>query len=250
MKWWLSFQITVDVGCRDSGHRAARFKCRRPDVWRKDYVRHFQQSRVHSGLEFVDVEACAADVTAFQGVAERSFIDDRAARGVDDARPSLHFRDRRGVDQVMGLAIQRRVNRDDVSRCEQLVERLAPAHTDDFESESPCARSDRCSDPPDADDAEAFALQRDAEHVQRLPDAAAGRPHFVISFDQTAGDGENQRHRQVRRRLGQNTGRVRDDDAELARSGNIDIVVADGAVRDDPQIRVRRQNAAGEGIAQ
>ncbi len=50
-----------------------------------------------------------------------------------------------------------------------------------------------------------------------------------------ARDGEQQRPGEVRRRLGQHAGRIRDWNAQRGRRGDIDVVEADGVVGDAAQ---------------
>jgi hypothetical protein len=51
-----------------------------------------------------------------------------------------------------------------------------------------------------------------------------------------AGDGEDERDRHVRRRLGQHIRRIGQHNALRARVGHIEVVVAHGDVRDDLEI--------------
>ena len=74
------------------------------------------------------------------------------------------------------------------------------------------------------------------------------RPDPPLPLPQPARDREHQRDREVGGRVRQHAGRVRDPHAVLARRVDVDVVVADGHVRDDPQLlagrveqRVRRR---------
>ena len=148
------------------------------------------------------------------------------------------------------LARQRRVDGDDVACCQKRVERLAAADAHHLHAEAPRARRDRLTDATHADDPQLLACQRGAEEVQRLPDAAAGRAHFAIAFDDAPHHREDESHRQVRRCLGEHTGGVCDDDSQLPGGIDVDVVVADRVVRDHPQVRIRRQHLARQRIAQ
>ena len=148
------------------------------------------------------------------------------------------------------LAAERHVDGDEVAAGQQLVQRFATSDADHLHTERVRPPGHRGSDPAHSDDAETLALQRGAEEVKRLPDAAAGASHFVMALDQPARGGQNQRHRQIRRRLGQHTRCVRDRYTELARRLDVDIVVADRTVGDHPKVRIRSQHSARQRIAE
>ena len=66
--------------------------------------------------------------------------------------------------------------------------------------------------------------------------AAADQP---LAFANAPRDAEDQRPGQIGGRVGQHVRRVGHDDAALARGRDVDVVVADGGVRDDLQIAPR-----------
>ena len=61
-------------------------------------------------------------MTGIERGAQRLLVDQPAARAIDDAHALLHRRERLGVDDVLGLVGQRRVQRDEIGALEQLVE--------------------------------------------------------------------------------------------------------------------------------
>ena len=63
-----------------------------------------------------------------------------------------------------------------------------------------------------------------------------------------ARDAEDERPRQVGRRLGQHVGRVGDDDAALARRRHVDVVVADGNVATTFEVAPRLEHRAIDGV--
>src|SRR5207237_9062575 len=71
-----------------------------------------------------------------------------------------------------------------------------------------------------------------------------------IAFDEATHDRENERHRQIGGRFGEYARRVGDADGEIARRVDVDVVVADRVVRDDPQIRIRLEYATRQRITE
>ena len=157
---------------------------------------------------------------------QRRLVDDRAARRVDQIRRPLHPRERRLVDQVPRLGRQRHVQRDDVRRRQQAIERHrarcagSAAGARDVQRRAcrtpPRARP-RPADAAEADDAELLAAQLGAEHEVERPALPAAAPDQALAFGQPARDAEDQRPGEIGGRLGQHVGRVGDDDAALAR---------------------------------
>ena len=68
------------------------------------------------------VEGGAGDLAGIERRAQGRFVDQPAARAIDDAHALLHRRERLGVDDVPGLVGERRVQRDEIGAPEQLVE--------------------------------------------------------------------------------------------------------------------------------
>ena len=71
-----------------------------------------------------DVERRAGELARADRLGQRVLVDERAARGVDEPRAVPHQRDRVAVDQAARLVGERRVQRHEVGRGEQLLERL------------------------------------------------------------------------------------------------------------------------------
>ena len=89
------------------------------------------------------------------------------------------------------------------------------------------------------DDAERPAAQPGAEVPRHAPAPWLPRADPSLGGAEAAGGHEHERHREVGGRVGEHPGRVGHDDAALPASGDVDVVVADGDVRDDPQLRAR-----------
>ena len=214
-------------------------------------VLELEQGRVHVGLVLEDVEAGALDDAVTQRLGQRALVHDGPAGRVDEVGVAAHLREALGRDQVVRLGRERAVQRDDIARAEQIVEaeercsqlrlellvRAAPPAVDDLHAE--CARPP-CSGRADltkADDAELLALQARAEHVVHVPAPLRAAADHALALAQPASDHEDQRHRDVGRRVREHAWRVRDQHAAGRTGSNVDVVVADGRVGDDAQLR-------------
>ena len=65
----------------------------------------------------------------------------------------------------------------------------------------------------------------------------ARRPDQPLALAEAAGGHQHERHRDVGCGVGQHAGRVRHDHTERRAGGDVDVVVADRDVRDDPELR-------------
>src|SRR5260221_12659216 len=122
---------TADVRGGDAGHGAARLVRGRADVRRDDDVREGEEPWIDGGLVLEDVESGAAEVVALQGVAESVLVDDLSPRRIDEERSMFHALPRCGVGGVVRLAGERHMDGDDVTRGQQLVDRLTAPAADD-----------------------------------------------------------------------------------------------------------------------
>src|SRR5262249_55606408 len=68
-----------------------------------------------------DVEGGTGNVTGIERRRERGFVHQSATRTINDANALLHLRDRIGVNDVLGLVGQRRVQRDEVRALQQVL---------------------------------------------------------------------------------------------------------------------------------
>ena len=89
---------------------------------RADDLRHAEQDIILGRLLREHIERRAAEMAAFEGGFERGFIDELAARAIDEPRPRLHFGQRIGIDDMLRLRRQRRVQRNQISAREEIVE--------------------------------------------------------------------------------------------------------------------------------
>ena len=139
------------------------------------------------GLAREDVERRAGELAGRDRLRERLLVDERAARSVHEPGAVPHVRDRLAVDQAVRLVGERRMERDDVGRGEQLLDRLRLLDAevaeavgpdervvrDDRHPEPERAACDLLADPPEADDAERLPGDLDARSNGSAP---SGRP--------------------------------------------------------------------------
>src|SRR5207248_1657477 len=92
------------------------------DMWSGDNLRQLSQRPVRWRLLLEDVEAGALDDAALEGAAERVFIDELAARRVDQPESGFAEGESRVVEQVAGFRRQRQVQRDVVGGRAERVE--------------------------------------------------------------------------------------------------------------------------------
>ena len=201
------------------------------------------------GLALEDVEPRAGDHAVAQRRGERRLVDHRPARGVDQVGVVAHrARARRAsirwrVSGVSGQCSDTTSERASSSLELDLARLVAarPLRVDDLHPERARPRRDGAADLAVADDPERLALQPAAEHEVDRPRPRLARADQPLALPHPARDREQQRDREVGRRVGQDAGRVRDDHAARAGRVHVDVVVADRDVGDDAQPRRRRR---------
>ena len=125
---------------------------------------------------------------------------------------------------------------DDVGGAQDVVEvARAAAHGEDLHVESHGAARDRGSDAAQSDDAE----RGPAHLASGYESAPASRADEPVAGGHAAPRREHERHREVGGGPVEHARRVGDGDAPLVRGGDVDAVVADAVVRDQPQGRVQ-----------
>src|SRR5437762_12771282 len=85
---------------------------------------------------------------------------------------------------------------------------------------------DGLTDGAETDNAESRTVDVATEKERRVPWSPGARANNPVAFADSACDTEDQGKGEVRRRLSQHTGRVRDQYAPLSRRVYIDVVVA------------------------
>jgi len=76
----------------------------------------------------------------------------------------------------------------------------------------------------------------EAEQLVRLPASPFAAPHEIDALDDAARRREDQCPGQIGSCFGEDTGRVRDHDATHFGGNDVDVVVADGDIRDDAEV--------------
>jgi hypothetical protein len=122
-----AIQHREGVGDREVGHRGAGFGGRAGEVRDEQHVLERHQARMNLGLVFVDVERRAGNQPFFERPGQRGFVHDRPARGIDQVRSALHFRQRLLIDEVFRLRRHRTVQRDHVRCREEAIEGICAA---------------------------------------------------------------------------------------------------------------------------
>ena len=205
------------------------------------------------------VERGACYLAGFQRVGERSFIDDSAARAVDDSHSLLHLRERRRADDAPRVVGQRSVHGDEVGVREKLVEadqlnadatgsisgqnRIVADH---FHLEPDRAVRDDAPDVTEANDAERLVADLGAGEFAAIPFSGMNRSVGCR-------DVPRQRHHHRDRMLGSRdavAGRaVHHDDSATRRRFDIDVVNADARAPDHFERRGRVDYFAGDASA-
>ena len=193
----------------------------------------------HVRLVGEDVEA-GRDAARDELLDERLLVDDRTARGVDQRRAVPHEREPLARDETARLRRQRHVQRDDVGGAEQLVEPDAAASRvgDDPHPEHLGAPRDLLPDPAEADEPERRAREVAPEQLGLRP-VALPPPSRI---QPVRGD-------EVAAAVARISASVRSATAASSTPGvfvtaiaaraarlDVDSVVADAVVRDEPQV--------------
>ena len=107
----------------------------------------------------------------------------------------------------------------------------------DGHAECPRPPGERLADVAHADDAQPAALDARAEHVEHAPLPRRAAADDPLAFTEATGGHQHERHRDVGGGLGEHTRGVRADHATRRARRDVDVVVADGDVGDDLQLR-------------
>ena len=184
-----------------------------------------------------DIERRAGDRSLLERGGERIEIDDLAAGGIHDDGGRLQLREGRSVDESAGLLRKRDVERDDVGRPQELVELDEPSSGrarrrlgregvvgDHGHAESDRAARHLAADPAHADEAERLPAELAADELRPGPLAGA---HAAVRVDDTAEQGERQRHGVLGRGDDVAKRRVHHVDAARGRGRDVDVVHPD-----------------------
>ena len=211
-----------------------------------DEVGRAKQRRILGRFGLEHVERGTSHLATVERILKRGFVDQAAARAVDDAHALLGLGQVFAAQDVAGLVGQRRVQRDEVGACQQRVEiGLFHAHFDrafgrqegiegdDLHLEAQCTGGDDRADIARADQAQRLAGDFHAHKAIFGPQALLG---LRIGFRDLTRQREHQRDgmfgggdRIAKRR-------VHDDHALGRGIGDVDIVDADAGATDDLQV--------------
>ena len=214
---------------------------------RYDYDRgKFEQRRLSRRLLLEDVQRRALDVAALYRRGEVGLVHDAPARDVDDAHALLGLFQRLRVEEIRGLLVLGKVNRDEVALGEQGVEvHQFDAHVacallgdvgvkgDDPHAKGHGALRDQGPDLAQTNDAEGLAVQFDTLPLAALPLAVLQRR---VRLGDVASLGEQQRHGLLGRREDVRDRRVDHHDAQFGRLGDVDVVQADPGAPDHDHV--------------
>src|SRR4029079_12824953 len=144
-----------------------------------------QDIAVFRRLDGEHVEAGAGDGAVLQRLGQSRFIDETAARGVDENGGRLHFLSLRGADHVLGLRRERHMQSNNVALAQDGVEIDETRLREDVEGQYLHAErlgtlADRLAKRAIADDAERRAgnvadrMRQEAELARLVPYAVPG----------------------------------------------------------------------------
>jgi hypothetical protein len=119
----------------------------------------------------------------------------------------------------------------------------------DLQTESARAPGDRLPDPSEADDPEHGAVHVPPQVLVDVPARPSTAAQVRLRLPRPARRGQDEQEGEVGGRLVEHARRVAHRDAELGRGVEVDVVVADGDVRDDAQAwRARRKHGGVDAI--
>src|SRR6476646_6908108 len=92
-------------------------------MWSENEIGYIAQRRLRGQrFRFENVESSGRDMAGSQSLGERGFIDEPAAGAIDYPHPASRFGQPRRVDKMMGLRRERRVERDEISAGQKIIE--------------------------------------------------------------------------------------------------------------------------------
>ncbi|MCY1222511.1 hypothetical protein D9M72_346060 [compost metagenome] len=216
------------------------------------------QTLRHIRLRLEDIKAGTANDAAFESGNQGRFIDDIAARRIDEVSTRFHQRQALRIDQMPIFATTGAVQRHEVRSSQHILDRVQlpgavaarfrrvdarAVVEDDIHVEAEMtAFGHRLADAAKADDAERLAGDLAADHVGRAPSGPFAGPNLALPLARPARDCKQQRHGNVGGAVGQNTRCVGHDDIGGLGGRDVDVVVADAIISKD----LRPEAAAGE----
>ena len=227
------------------------------DVRRDDHVVQPQQRVVRPNrLGGHHVRRSGVHLARQQSIPQIRFVDEPAARGVEQNHAVFHLRQRGFVNHADVLRGLRAVQGHNVAAGVQFVQRhiafarSVAAVINDIHTERAGEFRRRLTDAPIADDAERLARQL---HQRIIPEGevSASRPasllHRVVMMADAVADFQQLRHHELRDRLRAIGRNICDNDALFLRRRNVNDVEARRQHTDVAQIRASIHRLAGNG---
>src|SRR6266576_5287635 len=232
----VALEDRLHVRDRDGRHLAARLERGAADVWQQHRARRRPQAGVDRGLLEIDVQPRPTQPARFEGLRQRFLTDQVTARRVDQDGARFHLSQRVVVDDALGLRHRRDVERQDIALFEKPREldshrtalplEVGPRIAGRVQNPHPerhRTAPHRLADPSGAEQAEGAAAQLDPEQQLGMPPGPRAALHQLGAGHHVAGAGEDQRPGEIRGRVGEDVGSVRDGDA--AHLGGHDVHV-------------------------
>ena len=219
-------------------------------------VVHVDQRLRHARLVGEDIETGGQDRLVAQRRDQRVFIDDRAARDIDEDAVGAERLEHFGIDDSVGRRAAGRDDHQNVDRLRHVGEvreigigdiglPAAPV-VGDFQAQRLAASGDRLADAPEAQNAHGAPAQRRGER-KRLLQPFAG-PDIAVGLREPPHGAEQQADGGVRHLLVQHVRRVRHGDAVRPGPFGVDMVIADAKARDDLELGELRHESGVDGL--
>ena len=214
-------------------------------------IRQAQQFLIHGRFALEHIQPGARNLASLQSTRQRGLVNHFAARRIHHIGFRLHQVDAAGIHQVERRRRVRTIDGHNVHAGQHLVQtvpigrfqQLLDTRADRFavvivnlQAKGLGAAGDRLADAAHADNAQTLACQPAAHHPGRRPAIKAARIHDLRAFEQAARHGQDQRHGDIRRIIGQHARRVGHGDAALNGALHINIVHACAELRDQAKL--------------
>ena len=212
---------------------------------RRDEIIQFQQRRFRIGFSLEDIERGAGNLAAFQALVQIVFVDDAAARAIQNAHAVSHPGNGVLVDQVASVFGKRHVNGDEVGLPEDLlkIDQFETARemriridvrivSNDVHAHGLALARDFTADAAEANDAQGLSCQLHTLELRFFPLPVLQR---LIRLRNVAREGEQHRDRVFCSGCRRSARRVHDKDATFGGGIEIDIVHTDAGAADDPE---------------
>ena len=196
-------------------------------------------------LDFENVEGRSGDLARLEPLEEGGFVDQSAARAVDDAHAGFHDFDPRRVHEMFGLGRHRHVQGDEVGLGNGFLDGLAELNThrlglargevgivgDHTHAEAHRALREFGADAAHAENGEGLVVELDAG-IGLASFLEASLDDRLVALGDVAGERHHQGEGVLGRGNGVTAGRVHHDDAVFGGDGDVDVVDPDPGASD------------------